>query len=185
MWQAGRINRLVAFLIMGLGFGFKVHAQDQTIKINIQLPAGVGLSAGGGSGASTGAGKNGNGGSASESVSDGGANRIAESVVDFAVMSENGILIPLSWIKMQALENSQFMVDFRKADGSAMKTTCYFLNTSTDLLQEALPVTVFPAVMRFNREPRLIRNFVPRRTSVYSWIGIPNDPSMTMVIEYF
>jgi len=77
------------------------------------------------------------------------------------------------------------MVDFRKVDGSSMKTTCYFLNTSTDLLQEALPVALFPAVMQFNREPRLIRNFVPRRTSVYSWIGVPNDPSMTMVIEYF
>ena len=183
MWQAGRINRLLAFLILGLGFSFQVKAQDQTIKINIQLPAGVGLSAGGGSAAASGT--KGGGSNGSEGASDGGANRIAESVVDFAVMLENGMLVPLSWIKMQALENSQFMVDFRKADGSAMKTTCYFLNTSTDALQDASLVTAFPAVMRFNREPRLIRNFVPRRTSVYSWIGIPNDPSMTMVIEYF
>ena len=178
MWQVGRINRLGIVLIFVLGLAYQVQAQDQTVKINIQLPAGVGLSAGAGSNAS-------NKGNGSDGATDGGANRIAESVVDFAVMSENGTLIPLSWIKMQALENSQFMVDFRKADGSAMKTTCYFLNTSTDLLQEALPVTDFPAVMRFNREGRLIRNFVPRRTSVYSWIGIPNDPAMTMVIEYF
>jgi hypothetical protein len=183
MWQVGRINRLVAFLILGLGFGHRVQAQDQTVKINIQLPAGVGLSAGGGSGVASGT--KGGGSNGSEGVTDGGSNRIAQSVVEFAVMLENGMLVPLSWIKMQALENSQFMVDFRKADGSVMKTTCYFLNTSTDELQDASLVTVFPAVMRFNREGRLIRNFVPRRTSVYSWIGIPNDPSMTMVIEYF
>ncbi|MBS4073147.1 MAG: hypothetical protein KGZ90_17590 [Algoriphagus sp.] len=175
MWQVGRIKQIGIFLIMVLGIGYQVQAQDQTVKINIQLPAGVGLSAGGGS----------NSGSAAQGGEDGGSNRIANSVVDFAVISENGTLIPLSWIKMQALENSQFMVDFRKVDGSSMKTTCYFLNTSTDLLQEALPVALFPAVMQFNREPRLIRNFVPRRTSVYSWIGVPNDPSMTMVIEYF
>jgi len=175
MWQVGRIKQIGIFLIMVLGIGYQVQAQDQTVKINIQLPAGVGLSAGGGS----------NSGSAAQGGEDGGGNRIANSVVDFAVISENGTLIPLSWIKMQALENSQFMVDFRKVDGSSMKTTCYFLNTSTDLLQEALPVALFPAVMQFNREPRLIRNFVPRRTSVYSWIGVPNDPSMTMVIEYF
>ena len=175
MWQVGRIKQIGIFLIIVLGIGYQVQAQDQTVKINIQLPAGVGLSAGGGS----------NSGSAAQGGEDGGSNRIANSVVDFAVISENGTLIPLSWIKMQALENSQFMVDFRKVDGSSMKTTCYFLNTSTDLLQEALPVALFPAVMQFNREPRLIRNFVPRRTSVYSWIGVPNDPSMTMVIEYF
>jgi|GEM_PF-2001428 len=175
MWQAGRIKQIGIFLIMVLGIGYQVQAQDQTVKINIQLPAGVGLSAGGGS----------NSGSAAQGGEDGGGNRIANSVVDFAVISENGTLIPLSWIKMQALENSQFMVDFRKADGTAIKPTCYFLNTSTDALQDASPVIAFPAVMRFNQEPRLIRNFVPRRTSVYSWIGVPNDPSMTMVIEYF
>ncbi|MCZ8134174.1 MAG: hypothetical protein O9252_01575 [Algoriphagus sp.] len=183
MWQVGRIKQLGIFLIIGLGFAYQVQAQDQTVKINIQLPAGVGLSAGGGSAAASGT--KGGGSNGSEGASDGGVNRIAQSVVDFAVMSENGMLIPLSWIKMQALENSQFMIDFRKADGSAMKTTCYFLNTSTDELQDASPVTVFPTVMRFNREGRLIRNFVPRRTSVYSWIGVPNDPAMTMVIEYF
>ena len=116
---------------------------------------------------------------------DGGANRIAETVVDFAVMSESGTLIPLSWIKMQALENSQFLVDFQKADGKRMNTTCYFLNTSTDVLQDAKPVTVFPAVMQFDKAGRLIRNFVPRRTSLYAWIGIPNDPGMTVVFEYF
>lgn len=167
------IKKTVLAGLFSLGIGIAAFAQDQTVKINIQLPAGVGLSAGGGTSSSEAGG------------SDGGANRIAETVVDFAVMSEDGTLIPLSWIKMQALENSQFIVDFRKEDGSAMKTTCYFLNTGTDLLQEALPLTSFPAVMQFNREGRLIRNFVPRRTSVYSWIGIANDPAMTVVIEYF
>lgn len=179
MWQVGRINRgvLVFFFAGVLSFGS--YAQDQTIKINIQLPAGVGLSArsGGSSAGSTGSG--------SSNESDSGANRIAESVVNYAVMSEDGTFIPLSWIKMQALENSQFLIDFQKSDGSRMKTTCYYLNTGTDFLQDAAPVTSFPAVMQFNNEGRLIRNFVPRRTSVYSWIGIPNDPAMRAVIEYF
>ncbi len=176
------IKKTVLAGLFSLGIGIGAFAQDQTVKINIQLPAGVGLSAGGGTSSSSSSSSSGTG---EAGASDGGANRIAETVVDFAVMSENGTLIPLSWIKMQALENSQFIVDFRKEDGRAMKTTCYFLNTSTDLLQEALPVTSFPAVMQFNREGRLIRNFVPRRTSVYSWIGIANDPAMTVVIEYF
>ncbi len=179
MWQAGKINLLGIVLIFVLGFAHQVHAQDQTVKINIQLPAGVGLSAksGGGSAGST--------GSSTSNVPDNGANRIAESFVNYAVMSEQGMLIPLSWIKMQALENSQFLIDFQKSDGSRMNTTCYYLNTGTDFLQDAAPVSSFPAVMQFNHEGRLIRDFVPRRTSVYSWIGIPNDPAMRAVIEYF
>jgi hypothetical protein len=182
MWQVGKTNRMWLVLSLALMLGFQVQAQDQTVKINIQLPAGVGLSAGGGT--SAGNGKNGNKGSVA-GVPDGGANRIAETVVNYSVMSEDGTMIPLSWIKMQALENSQFLVDFQKSDGSSMKTTCYFLNTSTDVLQDAKPVAAFPAVLQFSQEGRLIRNFVPRRTSVYSWIGIPNDPGMTAVFEYF
>jgi hypothetical protein len=176
------IKKTVIVGLFSLGIGYGAFAQDQTVKINIQLPAGVGLSAGGGSSAG-----NGSSGSKGSVVGepDGGANRIAETVVDFAVMSESGTLIPLSWIKMQALENSQFLVDFQKADGKRMNTTCYFLNTSTDVLQDAKPVTVFPAVMQFDKAGRLIRNFVPRRTSLYAWIGIPNDPGMTVVFEYF
>jgi len=80
MWQVGRIKQIGIFLIIVLGIGYQVQAQDQTVKINIQLPAGVGLSAGGGS----------NSGSAAQGGEDGGSNRIANSVVDFAVISENG-----------------------------------------------------------------------------------------------
>ncbi len=179
MWQADRINRIMlVFFFAGL-LSFGSYAQDQTIKINIQLPAGVGLSA------KSGGGSEGTTGSSTSNASDNGANRIAESSVNYAIMSEEGVLIPLSWIKMQALENSQFLIDFQKSDGSRMNTTCYYLNTGTDFLQDAAPVTSFPAVMQFNNEGKLIRNFVPRKTSVYSWIGIPNDPAMHAVIEYF
>jgi hypothetical protein len=179
MWQAGRIDRGILTLFFAGVVSIGAFAQNQTVKINIQLPPGVGLSA------RSGASSTGSAGSGSSSAADNGTNRIAESVVNYAVMSEDGTLIPLSWIKMQALENSQFLIDFQKSDGSRMKTTFYYLNTGTDFLQDAAPVTSFPAVMQFNYEGRLIRNFVPRRTSVYSWIGIPNDPALRAVIEYF
>ena len=164
------IKKTVLAGLFSLGFGFCALAQDQTVKINIQIPAGVGMSIGGGS-------SNGN--------TDNGSNRISDSNLDFSIFSEDGILIPLFWIKMQSLENSQFLIGFKNDQGLAANSVLYFLNNNTDELQSAYPVTQVPALLQFSKEGKLIRNFVPRRTSLYSWIGLSRDPSMTTVIEYF
>lgn len=161
--------------LFSIGIAYSGQSQDQTVKINIQVPAGVGLSSGTSSIS----------GNSDNETSDNGSNRLAESNLDFSIFSEDGTLLPLFWIKMQSLENSQFLIDFKNERGLASNSAFYFLNNNTDELQRANRVTQFPALLQFSEASLLIRNFVPRRTSLYSWIGLPRDPSMITVIEYF
>lgn len=114
-----------------------------------------------------------------------GSTLLSEDQVEFALVSETGKLVPLNWIRMQSMENSQFLVEFRNQEGRRLSTSCYFLNNNTDELQDAAKISVFPALFQFNEEGRLIRNFSPRRTSLYSWLGIPNEEGLVTVIEYF
>ena len=189
--------------------------QIQPLKINIQLPAGVGLSSGNqaGSGSSNTNGSTNGKESANEKGKEAkdknakdkeaksdkskdakaeggeapikGSTSIAGDQVEFALVSETGQVVPLSWIRMQSMENSQFLVEFRNQEGRRLSTSFYYLNNNTDELQDALQISVFPALLQFNEEGRLIRNFSPRRTSLYSWIGIPNAAGLVTVIEYF
>lgn len=165
MWQVEIIKKVSFLLLIYFGWTFSSYSQDQTVKINIQIPAGVGIR--------------------TQASSENGTNRLFENALNYSMLSEDGSLIPLFWFKMQSLENSQFLLDFRKLDGASIKTLCYFLNNSTDELQNSTRVNEFPALFQFSHEGRLIRNILPKRTSLYSWVGIPNNPSMTTVIEYF
>lgn len=213
MSQGQVIKFIFLLVLIGLGFGWEAYAQQlqlQPLKINIQLPAGVGLSSGNPTGSGTtnangntngkesgeekgkdAKGKDSKSEKAKDSKTEGGqepikgSTSIAADQVEFALISETGRLVPLSWIRMQSMENSQFLIAFRNVEGSLLTTSCYFLNNNTDELQDASKVSVFPALLQFNEEGRLIRNFSPRRTSLYSWIGIPNDPGLVTVIEYF
>jgi hypothetical protein len=215
MLQDQAIKFIFLFVLIGFGVGLEGYAQQvqiqlQPLKINIQLPAGVGLSSGNpasssssnGNGTTSGKesgsekgkdtnGKNTKSDKGKESFEEGGqepikgSTMLSEDQVEFALISETGKLLPLSWIRMQSMENSQFLVEFKDLGGSSLTTSCYFLNNNTDELQDASKISVFPALLQFNEKGRLIRNFSPRRTSVYSWIGIPNDPGLVTVIEYF
>jgi hypothetical protein len=194
--------------LIGLGTGLQTYAQLQGLRINVQLPAGVGLSSGSTSqsNSSTNAenkattdNKDTKNNKESKDTkenksTDGGETekekkyaptQIIGDALDFTLISETGKVVPLSWIRMQSMENSQFLVDFRDKDGNQVKTQCFYLNNNTDELQQANSVSVFPALLQFNQQGRLIRNFYPRRTSLYSWIGLPNDAGLVTVLEYF
>lgn len=152
-------------------------AQDQPIKINIQLPAGVGLSA-----KSPQSGKT--AGAQSGSLSSSGISESAK--VDFAFISENGIVIPLTWIQMKSLENTQFLLEFRDEAGQRVDFEAYFLNDQSDNLAEAKAYRSFPALLQFDNSGFLIRNKVPRSVSVKSWLGIPAAAQDNrIVLEYF
>ncbi|WP_288371032.1 hypothetical protein [uncultured Algoriphagus sp.] len=163
----------VLFLVLGIGLGSlqKGFAQSQPVRISIELPAGVGLSSKVPSATST---KGGNSG-------------ISESEkVDFALIAEDGTLIPLTWIQMRSLENSQFLIDLRDEKGIQINFPIYFLNDQTDELSLSKAYERLPALMQFDRSSLLIRNKTPRQTSVRAWLGIPSlVPGTTLVLEYF
>lgn len=174
MWQVGI---KVFMLVLGLGLG-TLHigfAQDQPIRINIQLPAGVGLSAKSSTVSNT------------KGEQPGSASGISESAkVDFAMVADNGTLIPLTWIQMKSMENNQFLVDLRDEKGIQINFPIYFLNDQSDELSSSKAYESLPAVLQFDRSPLLIRNKTPRQTSVRAWLGIPSlFPGTTLILEYF
>ena len=163
--------------IIGLGLMQEGFAQDQPIKINIQLPAGVGLSA-----KSPQSGKT--AGAQSGSSSSSGISESAK--VDFAFISENGTIIPVTWIQMKSLENTQFLLEFRDEAGKRLDSEAYFLNDQSDNLAEAKAYRSFPTLLQFDNSGFLIRNKVPRSVSVKSWLGIPAAvQGNRIVLEYF
>lgn len=169
----------VFFLVLGIGLGSlqKGFTQSQPVRISIELPAGVGLSSKTPSATST---KGGNSGTSSSSG-------ISESEkVDFALIAEDGTLIPLTWIQMKSMENNQFLVDLRDEKGIQINFPIYFLNDQSDELSSSIAYESLPAVLQFDRSPLLIRNKTPRQTSVRAWLGIPSlVPGTTLVLEYF
>ncbi|WP_438967332.1 hypothetical protein, partial [Flavobacterium sp.] len=61
-----------------------------------------------------------------------------------------------------------------------------FLNDNTNNLQNAKSLKEFPALLSFNQKAMLIRNFVPRRVSLNSWLGIYKENQLeTLILEYF
>lgn len=177
MWQVVRINRVVLVLFFVGVLSFSASAQNQPIKINIQLPAGVGLSAKSSQGGTTAGGK-------SALLSGSGISE--SSKVDYALIDENGTLIPLVWIQMKSLENTQFVVDIRDEKGLQLQEAIYFLNDQTDDLSASRLYESLPAVLQFDNSSLLIRNKQPRQTSVKAWLGISTRiPGSSIVLEYF
>lgn len=157
---------LVTFAFFMSQFGM---AQDQTIRINIELPAGVGLSS-------------------SMSSAEKGLEAFLNGyeVRDFSLIAEDGTFVPLTWIKMQTYENSQFLLDFKNQDESIKPGLVYFLNDNTNNLQSAQALGKFPALLNFNEKGLLIRNFLPRRITLNAWLGFNGEhPPITLLLEYF
>lgn len=151
-------------------------AQNQTLRINIKLPAGVGLSSGKGEIPRANSSEN----------NELGSDLYSELVRNIPLTSDNGFTIPVWWIKMDAFENSQFLLDF-KSQGEIDKTiSIFYLNDDSNNFQNALPLKEYPALLSFNQNELLIRSFVPRKITLSSWLGIKreNQP-MTLILEYF
>ena len=164
---------LIAFVFLIPKFGM---SQNQTLRINIELPAGVGLSSGSSSLP----------GSETSASNEAGPLLYGETVKQFSLIAEDGSFVDLLWIKMQTFENSQFLLDFKNQDETSKPTFFYFLNDNTNNLQSAQSLKEFPALLNFNQKGLLIRNFVPRRITLNSWLGFygENQP-MTLLLEYF
>ncbi|MFC5193164.1 hypothetical protein ACFPIK_15440 [Algoriphagus aquatilis] len=158
------IKLILISYLLGLPLAVSLSAQQQPLRISIQLPAGVGLSTG--------------------SVSSEESKIVGESL-DFSLITEDGTVVPLTWIRMQSLENSQFLIDLKSASGESFRPFLYFLNDNSDRLERAKPVSAFPSVLQFNEEGKLIRTFFPRRTALYSWLGLPKEEELWVRLEYF
>ncbi|AMQ56004.1 hypothetical protein AO498_06235 [Algoriphagus sanaruensis] len=176
MWRE-EIKRISLILIFGVFFIQKGLSQNQPIKINIQLPAGVGLSAKSSQSGTSLGGKNAGLGSSG----------ISESTkVNYALIDGNGMIIPLVWIQMKSLENSQFIVDFRDENDHSVEEALYFLNDQTDDLPASIRYEQLPVVLNFDDSNLLIRNRQPRQASVKAWLGFTtNYPGSKIILEYF
>lgn len=170
----GRIELIFLSIFLAFSISQSGMAQNQTLRINIELPAGVGLS----SGSST-----------MQSPNKSSSYDVWTDLYDtknFSLITEDGSLAPLIWIKMQTFENSQFLLNYRNKDEIGKKTFFYFLNDNTNNLQNAKSLKEFPALLSFNQKAMLIRNFVPRRVSLNSWLGIYKENQLeTLILEYF
>jgi len=164
-------NKLVLSLVV---FAFVISqfgmAQNQTLRINIELPAGVGLSSM----------------SSFEKSLNLDAFPYGYGGSDFLRLAEDGSFVPLIWIKIQAYENSQFLLDFKNQGEPIRPSLFFFLNDNTNDLQGVQSRREYPALLKFNQNGLLIRSFVPRTNILSAWLGFygENQP-MTLLLEYF
>lgn len=169
MWLVGRIEHIFPFMILAFFIPRFGMAQNQTIRINIELPAGVELR--------------------SMSVVESSAgNELWPDIYgkNYAMIEEDGSLLPLRWIMIQAYENSQFLLELKNHDVSGKPTFIYFLNDNTNNLQSAQSLKEFPILLNFNQKALLIRNFKPQRTTLKAWLGYYGENQLeSLLLEYF
>jgi hypothetical protein len=169
MWQVGRIELILPLMVLAFFISRFGMAQNQTLRINVELPAGVELRS-------------------MTGVESGSGNELWSDIYgkNYAMIAEDGSLLPLRWIMIQTYENSQFLLEIKNQDVPGKQTFIYFLNDNTNNLQSAQSLKEFPALLNFNQKGLLIRNFKPRRTTFKAWLGYYGENQLeSLLLEYF